>query len=720
MENTPIPNADKENQDVVASRVTQTVVSPGMSEYYVPNCDNSLKPIEGQTFKTLDEGIQFYKLYAGSCGFDIRLGPSTKSRDGMIISRYVYCNREGEKNSSSGSEVVDGLNERHTHSLASDAHKKYLKVNRNLDYVHQKFILDCARANIGPMKSYRLFKEAVGDYSDIGCTSVEYKNYSLDLKAYIIGVDAQMILNKLFLKRESCSAFTFEYAVDQNDQLTRIFWADPIARKNYTMFGDVVSFDATYSTNRYNMIFAPFTGKDNHGKCVTFGAGLLCNEDIESYSWLLSRFKDCMGQAPRMIITDQDPAIKIAVERVLIGTRHRLCMWHIMLKIPDKVPIILRKNEVFTKKFNAIVWSDLIEPLEFEERWGGIINEFGLTDNDWFKSMYAIREYWIPAYFREFSMGGLFRTTSASESVNNFYCRYLSPTSNLVEFFMHFESALDSQRHANEQLNSTDESCAPHLKTPLSIEKHAATIYTTTMFLKVQEDIVSACFVCRVEKITDHESTREYFVDDCNTGMFTVVLNKLDSSLTCSCKKFVMVGLLCSHMFLIMKNLKFTTIPEIYVVSRWTKFAMLKPMFVFDGGVEEQLVAMDQNKLSMNHLISEFYSCVGLVDGNKENMAALLQNIMEFKESLTSAEGVSSPFSMKKKLFDQYYGISIPDVVSVLPPTPVKTKGSGSRLKTRHEKNVEKKSKPLRMCSKCGRKSSHDARNCDRELSTKT
>ncbi|KAL1556258.1 protein FAR1-RELATED SEQUENCE 5-like [Salvia divinorum] len=44
------------------------------------------------------------------------------------------------------------------------------------------------------------------------------------------------------------------------------------------MFGDVVAFDSTYNTNRYCMIFTPFTGKDNHGKPVTFAAGL-CNTD---------------------------------------------------------------------------------------------------------------------------------------------------------------------------------------------------------------------------------------------------------------------------------------------------------------------------------------------------------------------------------------------------------------------------------------------------------
>lgn len=67
------------------------------------------------------------------------------------------------------------------------------------------------------------------------------------------------------------------------------------------------------------MIFAPFTGKDNHGKSVTFGAGLLSKEDVQSYSWLFDQFLLCMGRAPRMLITDQDPAMKIAIEKIYPG-----------------------------------------------------------------------------------------------------------------------------------------------------------------------------------------------------------------------------------------------------------------------------------------------------------------------------------------------------------------------------------------------------------------
>jgi len=50
---------------------------------------------------------------------------------------------------------------------------------------------------------------------------------------------------------------------------------DGLARLNYALYGDVISFDTTYDTNRYKMIFAPFTGLDNHQLCVTFGAAFL-------------------------------------------------------------------------------------------------------------------------------------------------------------------------------------------------------------------------------------------------------------------------------------------------------------------------------------------------------------------------------------------------------------------------------------------------------------
>lgn len=85
------------------------------------------------------------------------------------------------------------------------------------------------------------------------------------------------------------------------------------------------------------MVFVPFTGIDNHNKCVTFGAALLKKENIASYKWLLEAFLKSHCKQPTLVLTDQDPAMKQAIEVVFPESLHRLCMWHITKKLPKKV-----------------------------------------------------------------------------------------------------------------------------------------------------------------------------------------------------------------------------------------------------------------------------------------------------------------------------------------------------------------------------------------------
>ncbi|KAH6776578.1 hypothetical protein C2S52_014139 [Perilla frutescens var. hirtella] len=237
---------------------------------YIPGCEKLLKPFVGQKFKSVEDGIIFYRNYGAAAGFDIHHGTARSSNDDIIlceknsvedevgdgvqqkrrrVSKRVNCMaRITLKLCGQDGYVVSGFREGHTHLLVTEEFKKYLKVNRKLGVVHQNFILDCARANVWPMRCFRISKEAVGGYSNVGATGGDFKNFSRDMRAYISGCDAQI-----------------------DDNLSSIFWADPTARRNYSIFDDVVTFDCTYKTNRYEMIFAPFTGKDNHRKIVTFG-----------------------------------------------------------------------------------------------------------------------------------------------------------------------------------------------------------------------------------------------------------------------------------------------------------------------------------------------------------------------------------------------------------------------------------------------------------------
>jgi hypothetical protein len=71
-------------------------IEPLQSEY-IPFCLDEFKPTIGQNFKTLDVGVDFYRVYAKVCGFTARLGTTKRIDAETFQLRNVYCNREGSK-----------------------------------------------------------------------------------------------------------------------------------------------------------------------------------------------------------------------------------------------------------------------------------------------------------------------------------------------------------------------------------------------------------------------------------------------------------------------------------------------------------------------------------------------------------------------------------------------------------------------------------------------
>ena len=66
-----------------------------------------------------------------------------------------------------------------------------------------------------------------------------------------------------------------------------------------------------------------------------FGCALLVNETVESYTCLLKTWLNAMpGNHSSTIITDDDKAVAKAITDVLPNATHRLCMWHLLQKVP--------------------------------------------------------------------------------------------------------------------------------------------------------------------------------------------------------------------------------------------------------------------------------------------------------------------------------------------------------------------------------------------------
>ncbi|XP_074297776.1 protein FAR1-RELATED SEQUENCE 5-like [Silene latifolia] len=392
-------------------------------------------------------------------------------------------------------------------------------------------------------------------------------------------------------------------------------------------------------------------------------------------------------------------------------TQHRLCMWHIMKKLRDKVGPTICQNTNFLKEINSIVWDGEIDTQEFELRWKSILSSYELSDHEWLKSMFDIRSSWIPAYFRDIYLGGIMRTTSRSESENSFFGNFTNPHLTLVEFWMRFQSAKDAQRWKYAKVTADDKNSSPKLSTPLFLEKKTSEFYTTTIFYQFQEELQAACFTCGLSPRTTEDNNEHISIMDREKDkVYTVDLS--GNKFSCSCKMFERIVLHCKHVLWVLKDRGFYDIPREYLLDRWGKYATCRPIFnVVGTTLLADCMSIENHQSKISELWSEVFTSVSLVEDNEELGVELLELLRAFNEKLMIS--VKHGKSKNKKAeIEMLIGSKIPSEASVLPPEKCKNKGSGRRITSNKEKAVQENEKPLRKCRACGEMTHHDSRNC--------
>ena len=141
---------------------------------------------------------------------------------------------------------------------------------------------------------HSLVVEAKG-YENLQFGERDCRNYISKVRQLKLGVgDAEALRNYFIRMQRRNSNFFYVIDMDDDGRLRNVFWADARSRTAYDSFGDVVSFDSTYWTNRYSMPFSPFVGVNHHGQSILFCCGLLSREDKETYVWLFKSWLECM------------------------------------------------------------------------------------------------------------------------------------------------------------------------------------------------------------------------------------------------------------------------------------------------------------------------------------------------------------------------------------------------------------------------------------------
>ncbi|KAL7586535.1 hypothetical protein Lser_V15G37318 [Lactuca serriola] len=383
---------------------------------YKPDVPTEFVPVVNNVFKSLNLAVKMYNDYAEMSDYKVK--------------KFF---------------------ELHNHPLESIEERPYTKKARKMSYFEKEFVVHASKAKMGPTMAHKIRAVLKGGYEYVRVKVTDYKNLRRGVNIILCYKDAQIMINKMNDRRDHYPNYSFEFLRD-GDMLAVMFWADEREVISFDAeFREVISFDAL---QKYKMVFVLFTTVDHHKKSVTVGAGLLSRETTESYEWLINAFLSAhKGKAPKVILTDQDPTIKQAVESVLPNSRHRLCMWHIMRKLQANVTDDLLKNKDFKKRFNKLVWNMHIKPDEFEKKWELIINEFNLEDKRWFNDMFELHDKWIHAYFSDTRMSALMKITSRSESMNSFFNTYSQFGNLLLHFMMNYETSIQKQRNTQKELD---------------------------------------------------------------------------------------------------------------------------------------------------------------------------------------------------------------------------------------------------------------------------
>ncbi|XP_074292054.1 protein FAR1-RELATED SEQUENCE 1-like [Silene latifolia] len=350
-----------------------------------------------------------------------------------------------------------------------------------------------------------------------------------------------------------------------------------------------------------------------------------------------------------------------------------------MKKLTDKVESQICKETDFVERICGVVWDTDLEPIEFEEKWTQVINDFELNDNTWLTYMYGKRHKWIPAYFRDLPLGCLLKTTQRSESIDG----------TLVEFWLLFQSAMEQQRYNHRLLDAASDSTLPQVSSKTMIEKHASKIYTHTVFYEFQEQVQMAPCSCAVRGFSEQGNMHIINVEDAyrKHRIFQVAHNNESKETTCTYKMFERKGILCKHIIWIISGKGLQSIPEQYIETRWTKKSYRKPLYGLDGKLLQDYDPTDLRKLELSRVWSEFYATISVLNSMPENQIKELSlMLLQFREKINPTKERLT----KDQELEMLLGCSTKSNILVLPPKIAKNKGSGMRMKSNKDKAIEK------------------------------
>ncbi|KAF8398856.1 hypothetical protein HHK36_014720 [Tetracentron sinense] len=470
---------------------------------------------------------------------------------------------------------VIGVDLDHNHAVTPSQARRCRSHRRIDSGTKRKLELNCD-SGIRLNKSFHCLVVEAGGHENLQFGERDVRNYvGVYKRLKLAEGDAEAMHIYFTRMQQRNSNFFYLMDLDNEGHLRNVFWADARSRAAYSYSGNVVTFDTTYLTNRYDMSFAPFVGVNHHGQSVLLGCGLLADETIESFIWMFKAWLIAMsGRPPNAIITYQCKAMQRAIAEVFPKARHRLCLWHIMKKISDKLGRLREYKEV-KKAMKSVVYESL-RITDFEMAWESMIKQYSLEHNEWLTTLYEVQRQWVPT--------------------------------SLKEFVDQYDSALRDKYEKEAQADFESLYTNPILKTRL---------------VKVNGPIIT--FAVKERAIGKNGKMLE-------PKVYEVLFNTIEVEVRCICNLFEHKGILCKHSLCVL-NEHVDEILSQYILLRWRKdfkrryvsnqcsknVQAISPVQRYDVLYPQALQILDEGVISETNVISDaalqkFTGCMKIRD----------------------------------------------------------------------------------------------------------
>nr|CAD1827364.1 unnamed protein product [Ananas comosus var. bracteatus] len=546
-------------------------------------------PRKGMVFKSFEEVCEFYNRYAQHLGFATKIKASSHKRSYIQIMCWKGRKRDKRR--------LDALAPRPTLYTNCPAvlkvvlshfdglyHLKEVVLDHNheLNPLRMHFFRDDNMLGAGVKKRGRKDHEnlralAAGDDNSV-IRERDWMNSTEEAHCLKLTKEDLEALN-FFFRRMQTRNSNFFYLMDMDSEcrIKNVFWADGRSRSAYHYFGDVILLDTSYLRSKLSVPLAMFIGVNHHGQQVLMGCGLLSDESVSTFVWLLQAWLSCMsGKHPLAIMTDHGSAFQEAVKLVLPGCRYRFCLWQIMKNVPEKLGGCNDYKEI-KRSFKKAVFESL-RPHEFDIEWSKLIEKYGLVYNEWLRSLFHDRHRWVPAFVKDTFWAGI-SVTRRGENMDSFFEGHIEAGTSIKQFLDKYEMIMETKYESEALADFESFHKVPPLFTQFYMEEQLSEIYTIDIFAKFQDE-VKALLYCHPSLIKADGSVYMFEVRErtrvkeskiMEQKNCEVIFEANSQEVRCICCSFQSRGILCRHALSVLNFQDMDEIPSQFIIDRWRK-----------------------------------------------------------------------------------------------------------------------------------------------------